>query len=560
MSYELTKKVINSILEREEPEVLALKGTWGAGKTYAWKNIFEEYQKEKCSLSYYSYVSLFGVSSLKDLKLAVVMGTVQIKDDSKANGGLEPYFAKGAKLFDSVKGAIPIVKDISFSAENLLPSFIQNTIICFDDFERLTSSGSIKPEEVLGFISELKEEKNCKVVLIFNEEQLDGLKDCYDKYREKVIDIEIKFSPTVKEAVDIIFKNNDPYYAQVMQCCSKLNITNIRIIQKINKFIRIMEDSGKGLSLHPEVMIRAVQTLVLVAACYYKSSDNLPDLGFLKKYVQISVDLGFIEKNKDKDDKSVKQLRHWKSMIYSYQGYSIFNDLDFAIMDLVEQGYLDETHYVDEITKLHKYFNRRGLKESLDNVWKIYQCSFKDNEDEFIKESYEVFKQAIDAICINDLNSLVSVYYQLDKKVQADELIDLFTKTKITKDNAADFMNQNLINQNPAVAVKLKEYAHSLLPKISLEDAIRYIAENSGWSNNEADIMFAATEEEYYQLFTSYQGEDLYYLVSTCINFFYSMEKYSSITKNSKIALERIAKENNFNRVRILNMYNLDCK
>lgn len=172
------------------------------------------------------------------------MGTIQIKDDSKANGGLEPYFAKGAKLFDTVKGAIPIVKDISFSAENVLPSFIKKTIICFDDFERLTTNGSIRPEEVLGFISELKEEKNCKVVLIFNEEKLCELKYCYDKYREKVIDIEIKFSQTVKEAVNVVFSNKTPYYEQVITCCSKLNITNIRILQKINNFIRIMDEFG----------------------------------------------------------------------------------------------------------------------------------------------------------------------------------------------------------------------------------------------------------------------------------------------------------------------------
>jgi hypothetical protein len=39
----------------------------------------------------------------------------------------------------------------------------KDIIVCFDDFERLSSSMEL--EEVLGLISELKEQKNCSVVV-----------------------------------------------------------------------------------------------------------------------------------------------------------------------------------------------------------------------------------------------------------------------------------------------------------------------------------------------------------------------------------------------------------
>jgi hypothetical protein len=45
----------------------------------------------------------------------------------------------------------------------------KDIIVCFDDFERLSSSMEL--EEVLGLISELKEQKNCSVVMILNEDQ-----------------------------------------------------------------------------------------------------------------------------------------------------------------------------------------------------------------------------------------------------------------------------------------------------------------------------------------------------------------------------------------------------
>lgn len=307
-------------------------------------------------------------------------------------------------------------------------------------------------------------------------------------------------------------------------------------------------------------MIRSIQTLVLVSACYYRSSDNLPDMDFLQNYKSELRKLRALVINKDQDNENKEKLHRWKSIVNSYQGHLIFTDLGYVIMELVKKGYLDEVHYLEAIKKLHSSLNMEGIKQSFDDVWNIYNGSFKNNEDEFIKKSNDVFKQAIKSLDINDLNNLVSVYYDLDREKLANELIDLFAKTKITKNNAAEFIKHILINRNPAVAVKLKEYAYSLLPNISLEDAILYIAEHNGWSNNEADIMLAATEEEYYQLFTSHQGEDLYSLVDTCVNFSFSTEKYMPIIKNSRAALERIAKENNFNRVRILNMYDLDYK
>jgi uncharacterized protein YydD (DUF2326 family) len=64
----------------------------------------------------------------------------------------------------------------------------KDIIVCFDDFERLSSSMELK--EVLGLISELKEQKNCSVVMILNEDELRDNKETLDKYKEKLIDYE----------------------------------------------------------------------------------------------------------------------------------------------------------------------------------------------------------------------------------------------------------------------------------------------------------------------------------------------------------------------------------
>jgi hypothetical protein len=48
-------------------------------------------------------------------------------------------------------------------------------------------------KEVLGLISELKEQKNCSVVMILNEDELEDNKEALDKYKEKVVDYEFSY-------------------------------------------------------------------------------------------------------------------------------------------------------------------------------------------------------------------------------------------------------------------------------------------------------------------------------------------------------------------------------
>ena len=63
---------IARFLQSKEPEVIAISGDWGVGKTYTWNaSLAEVRRKNSNGLGRYSYVSLFGISSLDSLKLAI---------------------------------------------------------------------------------------------------------------------------------------------------------------------------------------------------------------------------------------------------------------------------------------------------------------------------------------------------------------------------------------------------------------------------------------------------------------------------------------------------------
>ncbi len=58
----------------------------------------------------------------------------------------------------------------------------------------------------MGLVDELAQRKSCKVILVFNEKSLDSDKDKEDfnKYREKVVDIELKYDPPYDENLQCV--------------------------------------------------------------------------------------------------------------------------------------------------------------------------------------------------------------------------------------------------------------------------------------------------------------------------------------------------------------------
>ncbi|GAA8341803.1 hypothetical protein KH0155_10760 [Helicobacter pylori] len=94
--------------------------------------------------------------------------------------------------------------NIDFLFKMLKKEHMENTIVCIDEFERL--SDKIPVQDILGLISELKEHKGCCVIAIYNnlklftdETQNEQKRKIFDAYCEKVFDRIFNFSPYAKE-------------------------------------------------------------------------------------------------------------------------------------------------------------------------------------------------------------------------------------------------------------------------------------------------------------------------------------------------------------------------
>src|SRR6516225_53831 len=75
MSVAMVREVATRFLKKESPGVMVIKGAWGVGKTHLWNDLIKS-EKDALKPAKYSYVSLFGLETLKELKTAVFASTI----------------------------------------------------------------------------------------------------------------------------------------------------------------------------------------------------------------------------------------------------------------------------------------------------------------------------------------------------------------------------------------------------------------------------------------------------------------------------------------------------
>lgn len=239
MSIEIIREQTRNFLKTKTPEILSIRGSWGAGKTFTWNNVLKEKKSNlPIGLDRYAYVSLFGCNSLHDLKLTIFANVINIKSNNH-QANIDTFKKSIQDLGSSWGGKAfrffqshPLLKNFQSAIETTSFLTLKEMIICFDDLER--KGDGLKVREVLGLVLWLKEQHNCKVVVISNDKLLCESEEKELKtYREKVFDIDLFFDPTPEDCSEIAIPSNYDFSIKIKNYTNKIGIKNIRTIKRI---------------------------------------------------------------------------------------------------------------------------------------------------------------------------------------------------------------------------------------------------------------------------------------------------------------------------------------
>lgn len=220
------EKYLDLYLDREDVEYATLLiGEWGCGKTFFIKNYIENIQKSQKDKHKFIYISLFGLKNISSVNEAIFEELHPILSNKKIKflgGALKAAIKLGVNV--NLIGDENKETKINIDFKNLNPfekTAYEDLIFIFDDLERTL----IPIIEILGFINSILDNKNVKVIIIANENEIKKEdEEIYNKFKEKIIDRSFKVKPD---------KNYWSYFKDKYESTFKKNENQIDLVKNI---------------------------------------------------------------------------------------------------------------------------------------------------------------------------------------------------------------------------------------------------------------------------------------------------------------------------------------
>lgn len=403
----------------------------------------------------------------------------------------------------------------------------------------------LEVKDILGLISLLKEQKKCKVVLLLNDGE-DGLED-YNKYKEKVIDVELAFSPDPSECAAIAYSSATSYYPRLKELTTSLGIRNIRILKKIERLIELALPQVE--EFEKEIKDQVIHSLVLFSWSYFCSSasDDVPTLDFITSRGFASFGIG---------DEDVNETeKKWQTILHAYN-YQMTDELDLVLANGVKTGFFVESELIEQATIKNKGVIAAKSEGSFSSAWQLYHDSFDDNEEGVINGLYESFKANCKYILPVNLSGTVSLFRELGEGQKASEIIDLYIENRKDEielfnmdenNHFGDIKDQELID-------KFNKFYHSSLITETADQVLERIAGKNGGGGNDEVVLSTTSVDDFYKLFKLKKGRELSSFITTCLKFGQftnASEQQKEIANRATQALKKIASESEINKRRV---------
>lgn len=541
-----------------DARTLALRGPWGVGKTFYWQRVVDERLEDRR----YGYVSLFGLNSLEEVRSALVTA---LAVDWVPKGGLR----KATRLVPKVTGAattlfqnVPYMRTLSAAggalAGALAFELVRDALLCFDDIERRGPELSMR--DVLGLATRLRDERGCDVALILNDEQLDGTDGsrgdaaAFAAYGEKAIDYQVRFEPTVGEAFRIVYPGTEGRErATVEECCERLRIANVRVVQRIR---RAVEELALHLDKRSDRAVDAVVRSAVLMTWGYYDRENAPEFARVRRPVS---QFARMLHGSDKEDPEAKA---WTDLLERY-GYYPDSGLDQVIADYVERGYVDEDAFRDALDQIDREAEAGEERARYDEVWRLYRDSFEPNEDAFADALAEATRLYHRQLKVAEFNEAVVMLRKLNRGEAADDAVRDYVRALPDQGiKSVDAFYSRLFGDYPTDPVFEREALAALsAPKaeMTIEVALRHAAEYDPPGDGPASFLAEQTVEDLAEALRSLRGRELRGAVNWCLGTGGGVATRIELSKRTKEALRQIAADAPLlNRIRMEGMYSFD--
>ncbi|MGA1932610.1 hypothetical protein ACH5BF_07785 [Arcobacter sp. YIC-464] len=496
------KDRLDKLLNGDDSLVITLDGEWGVGKTTFWK----KFVKDNLENKKVSYTSLFGKDTIQDIRTDIIL-QISKKDE---------YLNKSKKFFSNIKHSIGLKDDdINFGLTgSMISSFLtlfskddfENVIVCIDDFERL--SKHLDEKDILGLISELKEQKECKVVMILNQDKVDN--ETLSKYKDKIIDYELNYLPTPEESYELVKHKLKSFKIYPSSYFIQHNITNIRVMKRVINSLNdfsFVEQLVKGyMSLEKEIAENIIEISTINAIEHFKDFDKLKSYSFEKMSSKYSSHNTEFEENEQYE----RVLNYITTANTSYFDISKITEY---IINYIHTSIINQEPLLNIINEQKSIKNREMIYNEINELRDNFHFNMKYKNADFVKNLYTIFEKNNENI-VSILNTINFIFYinllkELDEinsdkyhnfgiKVLKKQLVKILSKKEnlygFDKDNFTSILE---FDESLEIYLKEKEQEEEKQKLNNLKEIIQLMKQplqNNSWGDE--PTLLASLEEK----------------------------------------------------------------
>lgn len=555
----IEEKLYDLLIKENKEVVISISGEWGIGKTYFWNNFIKDYKEKELKYKQIAYVSLFGINSLNDIRISILL---QVSPTKKKLSWVDKKIITPLKNVKSSLKLDDLSMSFGFDALGSIFTLLtsgdfENVIVCFDDFERISSNINLK--DVLGLISELKEQKKCKVVMILNEKELGKLtyiekkpySEIFSLYKEKIIDYDFAFEPTLEENIKIATEKSGFRFKQetILRNLQNFNIKNIRVLEqifrKLKKFEFIIDES-----YHDNVLNDFLNTAFIVLEFITKDGKKVEDYLKEKKKYDVS-------SMSNDEFKEYFSQQNYKENIFSSTDDLIEN----IILEFLEKDTIDSKKLIEILNEKNEHTNWYEIQSDINQKWRKVYTDFNYSRETFAKEINQIFEDNKENIH-NIVNfEQLFVYLEFIKKIPFEinkDTEELMIKNYIDKYDGFDNEIEKFVNKNyQSLNSYLKEKRDKKLIEDITLDSVNLTLKKvkQGFSREDEYILDNISSKKYksFILESSSFSENI---ISFLFSRYNSDNNFKQAIVNIKEALDELKNENEDYAFKVEKIYN----
>lgn len=536
---ERLKDKVRFFTRSNQPGAMLVHGSWGVGKTYgvleALKATTEAEQIP------FSYISLYGIASLDDIYIRLVMGWM-----NKISSKMPPWvkeILESSKRRDVMRMLMNLtstfcgkerVGAITATASSAIGLLVNKAVVVIDDLERKDPALNI--QAILGVVSFLVESRECRVIFITNDGEVkETEKLVFDAHKEKVFDFEVSYSPTVEENATIFATN---YQDLLLQPLLALGISNLRVIRRT---VRVLESLDLKIPKDCNLSRISVLTSAAKICCLY--------FGFREK----------VKLDRIKDISSIRVNLYFDEDMNLTEGDELFLKADFSngpcddfLIEVIRTGETDWSEFAGKVRGMQNHHEELQANSIFEQKLRMLTQNYSNNDPNIAQYIKNECEDKLLFLRPEIINWAGQILFELGEADYREEWFQEWAAVNIQKVSDEDIRHALDFDSAPK---QLREYymeeAERRQPELNIEKVL-FARLNAGvFSQSSIDQIAELPVERYVCWLRESKNEHIGRIVRSIFSEFYGQSGSEVIIAQRTLeAVNQLSEESEINAFR----------